>query len=165
MVNSYSCLTQCTWVWANSRSWWWTGRPGVLQSMGSQRVGHDRVTELSWSELKQLFRRVDGICHDLCPEEILAECIQWSKLEKHTPADIHTRCGCSKTKTHSFLFPSLSLLSPSFLSLSLLSCYSKGSHTEYRLPNLKLCEMTRVIKTPNILLLSFFLLIFQTLVS
>ena len=116
MVNSYSCPTQCTWVWANSGSWWWTGRPGVLQSMGLQRVGHDRVTEL-----KQLFQRVDGICHDLCPEEILAECIQWSKLEKHTPADIHIRCGYSKTKTHSFLFPSLSLLSPSFLSLSLSS--------------------------------------------
>ena len=35
-----------TWVWVNSGSWWWTGRPGVLQSMGSQRFGHDRATEL-----------------------------------------------------------------------------------------------------------------------
>ena len=34
-------LTQRTWVCVNSESWWWTGRPGVLQSMGSQRVGHD----------------------------------------------------------------------------------------------------------------------------
>ena len=33
--------TRWTWVWASSRSWWWTGRPGVLQSMGSQRAGHD----------------------------------------------------------------------------------------------------------------------------
>ena len=38
------------WVWINSRSWWWTGRPGMLQSMGSQRVGHDWVTELNWME-------------------------------------------------------------------------------------------------------------------
>ena len=38
--------TQWTWVWASSGSWWWTGQPGVLQSMGSQRVGHDWVTEL-----------------------------------------------------------------------------------------------------------------------
>ena len=38
-------LTQWTWVWANSGSWWWTGRPGVLQSMGSQRVTHDWVVE------------------------------------------------------------------------------------------------------------------------
>ena len=34
-------LTQWTWVWVNSGSWWWTRRPGVLQSMGSQRVRHD----------------------------------------------------------------------------------------------------------------------------
>ena len=40
--------TGWTWVWASSGSWWWTGRPGVLQSMGSQRVGHDWVTELNW---------------------------------------------------------------------------------------------------------------------
>ena len=39
--------TQWTWVWVNSGSWWWTRRPGVLQSMGSQRVGHDWVTELN----------------------------------------------------------------------------------------------------------------------
>ena len=36
-------------VWVSSRSWWWTGKPGVLQSMGSQRVGHDWVTELNWN--------------------------------------------------------------------------------------------------------------------
>ena len=41
-------LTQRTWVWVSSSSWWWTGRPCVLQSMGSQRVRHDWVTELNW---------------------------------------------------------------------------------------------------------------------
>ena len=41
--------TQWTWVWVNSRSWWWTGRPGVLQFMGYQSVEHDWVTELNWS--------------------------------------------------------------------------------------------------------------------
>ena len=40
-------LTQWTWVWVDSRSWWWTGRPGVLQSKGLQRVGHDWATELN----------------------------------------------------------------------------------------------------------------------
>ena len=40
--------TQWTWVWVNSRSWWWTGRPGVLLSVGSQRVGHDWATELTY---------------------------------------------------------------------------------------------------------------------
>ena len=38
-----------TWVWVSSGSWWWTGRPGVLQFVGSQRVGHDWATELNWS--------------------------------------------------------------------------------------------------------------------
>ena len=43
-------LTRWTWIWVNSVSWWWTGNPGVPQSMGSQRVGHDRVTELNWDK-------------------------------------------------------------------------------------------------------------------
>ena len=43
-------LTRWPWVWMNSGSWWWTGRPGVLRFMGSQRVGHDWATELNWTE-------------------------------------------------------------------------------------------------------------------
>ena len=43
--------TRWTWVWVNSGSWWWTGRPGVLQSMASQRVGHDWATELNWTSI------------------------------------------------------------------------------------------------------------------
>ena len=43
--------TQWTWVWVNSGSWWWTGRPGVLWFMGLQRVGHDWATELNSPEL------------------------------------------------------------------------------------------------------------------
>ena len=39
--------TQWAWVWVNSGTWWWTGRPGVLRFMGSQRVGHDWETELN----------------------------------------------------------------------------------------------------------------------
>ena len=42
-------LNQWTWVWVNSRSWWRTGRPGVLHSMGLQRVGHNCATELNWT--------------------------------------------------------------------------------------------------------------------
>ena len=44
-------LTQWTWVWVNSRSWWWTGRSGVLQSMG--RKGSDTTERLNWTELRQ----------------------------------------------------------------------------------------------------------------
>ena len=43
-------LTRWTWVSVNSRSWWWTGRPGMLRFMGSHRVGQDWVTELNWTE-------------------------------------------------------------------------------------------------------------------
>ena len=42
-------LTQWTWVWVNSGCWWWTGMPGMLQSMGLQRAGHDWATELNWT--------------------------------------------------------------------------------------------------------------------
>ena len=44
-------LTQWIWVWVVSGSWWWTEKPGVLQSMGLQRVGHDWATELNWLSL------------------------------------------------------------------------------------------------------------------
>ena len=47
-------LTQWTWVWVNSRSWWWTGKPGMLQFMGSQRVRHDWVTELTEADFKKV---------------------------------------------------------------------------------------------------------------
>ena len=43
-----------TCVWASSGSWWWAGRPGVLRSMGSQRVGHNWVAELNWTDSIQL---------------------------------------------------------------------------------------------------------------
>ena len=41
-------LTRWRWVSASSRSWWWTGKPGVLQSIGLERVGHDWATEQKW---------------------------------------------------------------------------------------------------------------------
>ena len=43
-------LTQRTWVWVNSGSWWWTGRSVMLQSIWSQRVGHNWMNELNWTE-------------------------------------------------------------------------------------------------------------------
>ena len=43
--------TRCIWVWVNSGNWWWTGRPGMLRFMGSQRVGHNWVTDLTdWTD-------------------------------------------------------------------------------------------------------------------
>ena len=53
-------LNWWTRVWVNSRSWWWTGRPGVLWFMGSQRVGHNWATELNWINPESLFIQA---CH------------------------------------------------------------------------------------------------------
>ena len=53
-------LTLWTRVWVNSGSWWWTGRPGMLQPMGSQRVGHDWGTELPWSPIQQVHWEGEG---------------------------------------------------------------------------------------------------------
>ena len=52
-----------TWVWGNSGSWWWTGRPGVLRFMGSQRVGHDWASELNWTELNLKPFKIKGGIH------------------------------------------------------------------------------------------------------
>ena len=53
--SAMASLTQWTWVWANSRRWWRTAKPGILQSMGSQKVGHDLVTELNWTASVYMF--------------------------------------------------------------------------------------------------------------
>ena len=60
--------TQWTWLWVNSRSWWWTRRPGVLRFMRSQRVGHDWATELTdWLLGRKVMTNLDSTC-------ILASC-------------------------------------------------------------------------------------------
>ena len=88
-------LTQWTWVWVNSGSWRWTGRPGVLQSMGLQRVRHDWVTELNWTELNWIFHSdwdwMHGNGHEF--EQTLRNskgqgrlvcCSSWGHKESHT---------------------------------------------------------------------------------
>ena len=60
--------TRWTWVWVNSRSWWWIRRPGVLQSMGLQRVGRD-WTELNWYVIKS-----SVLYHFMLRREYLASC-------------------------------------------------------------------------------------------
>ena len=61
-----SSPTRWTWVWATSGSWWWTGKPIVLQSLGSQRVRHDWATELNWPNVPPVYRL--GICLVPCPQ-------------------------------------------------------------------------------------------------
>ena len=85
--------TRWPWVWAGSGSWWWTGKPGVLQSMGSQRVGHDRVTKLNWTtrEVHDPFLMFflwtswskgncdisKILCEEECNSEIMSEWIEY----------------------------------------------------------------------------------------
>ena len=63
--------TRWTWVWVNSGSWWWTGRPGVLRFMGLQRVGQNWATEMNWTELKWTYGAIFNpvIAFKDCPHE------------------------------------------------------------------------------------------------
>ena len=79
--------TQLTWVWVDSRSWWWTGRPVVLRFMGLKRVGHDWATELNWTEDTK-----EGITQVSCLHP-------WTKLFFWTPG--HHVC----LFTGSFVYP------------------------------------------------------------
>ena len=69
-------LTQWTWVWVNSGSWWWTGRPGVLQSMLWQIVGHKWATKLYWIEQNEP-NYYDGVVSHWEPD--ILECdVKWA---------------------------------------------------------------------------------------
>ena len=61
--------TQWTWVWVSSGSWWWIARPGMLQSMGLQRVGHNWVTELNWSDNAYYYNEIVICLHNLSVKE------------------------------------------------------------------------------------------------
>ena len=63
-------ITEWTWVWVNSGSWWWTGRPDVLQFMGSQRIGHDWATELNWTESLPAFSPPALLFHMVMQREV-----------------------------------------------------------------------------------------------
>ena len=58
-------LTRWTWFWVNSGRWWWTARPGMVWFMGSQRVRHDWATELNWTELKDVWKRMSWGSRDI----------------------------------------------------------------------------------------------------
>ena len=66
--------TQWTWVWVNSGSWQWTGKPGVLQSMGSQRVRYDWATELNWTEQLNNNEGPDSKYFGVCRSYYLQPC-------------------------------------------------------------------------------------------
>ena len=75
-------LTRWTWVWVNFGIWWWTGRPGVVRFMGSQRVGHHWTTELNWTELNPR----DQSWNSVLFEDLVKTCL----VESHSVNSVTT---------------------------------------------------------------------------
>ena len=84
-------LTQWTWVWVNSGSWWWTGRPGVLQFMGLQRVGHDWGTEMNWTDIISKINPPITLPLSFMPLEPFLYSASWQTFLKY--------CMCPITKS------------------------------------------------------------------
>ena len=112
-------LTRWTRVWASSASWWWTGKPGVLQSTGWQRVRHDWVTELNWTELmipsdfSLLFgfaTKFDVVATFYCTW--ILEGLQWVKSQ----STLNVMCSCcfSATQPCPILCDSVDCSTPGF---------------------------------------------------
>ena len=94
--------TQWTWVWVNSGSWWWTGRPGVLWFMGSQRVRHDWVTDLNWTNITILNSKIQLCIRLISPESRLwgwdlhAKLILGNAPKNYNTAGLQ-HCSCNVT--------------------------------------------------------------------
>ena len=87
-------LTRWRWVWVNSGNRWWTGKPGVLRFMGSQRVGHDWLTELNWTEVASVVS--DSVrTHRGQPTRLPCP---WDPPCKNTGVDCHFPLQCVKVK-------------------------------------------------------------------
>ena len=90
--------TWWTWVWINSGSWWWTGRLGVLQFMGSQRVGHDWASELNWSEV--ILYMCVCVCVYPFSCSVMSDSL-WLHEPQHTrPTVHHQRLESNQTNVH-----------------------------------------------------------------
>ena len=121
-------LTRWTWVWVNSRSWWWTGRPGVLQSMGSQRVRLDWATELNLNWYNSI------IWNEGCPlkgvQQVLIEWINFLILAYLFTYSLHTISSKEETLRHFLLCcfsPLCSLPSCSFAFFFPAISFCRGS--------------------------------------
>ena len=81
--------THWTWVWVNSGSRQWTGRPGMLQSMGLQRVGHNWVTELNWTEYYELNWLLWTVIEQLCYAFLLTKLKIIPEIMDHQDFNTH----------------------------------------------------------------------------
>ena len=82
---------QWTWVWVNSGSWWWTGRPGMLQSIALQRVRHNGATELNWTGFHIEMVGTDSFTCMLCQKQL------WHATDKAWKS--RSDCECSSATT------------------------------------------------------------------
>ena len=101
-------LTWWMWVWVNSGSWWWTGRPGMLRFMGSQRVGHD-WTELNWYSLNTPWPSFPSWRNPVRPLSLSGSPLVFIKFNSQQPF-----CNC----VHSLVS------FPAFLNVNLLWSYN-----------------------------------------
>ena len=98
--------TRWTWVWVSFRSWWWTGRPGVLQSMGSQES--DRTEWLNWTDLKEAYVKVATKLFNRRQMNVTPYILLETKA-LHEILNLWGGKGVRKANTHLF-FPSSLLL-------------------------------------------------------
>ena len=121
--------TRWTWVWVNSRSWWWTGRPGVLQFMGLQRVRHDWATELNWTEFSP---RSTALCISMYLCFGLGSCCSFCSIS--SPVD-HFWWECIPVSNHHEVhFKHLTILFVFLWWLAMLSIFSYICWLFVRLP-------------------------------
>jgi len=78
-VDWMASLTGWTWVWVGFGSWWWTGKPGMLKSVGSQRVGHDWATELTHKTVNYRPKYPDINCNK-CPDNLSSSPFEFEYL-------------------------------------------------------------------------------------
>ena len=113
--------TLWAWVWVNSGSWWWTGRPGMLRFMGSQSVGHDWAIELNWTE---------------CTPEINVTYVNYVVVQSPSCAQLFTTPWTTAYQA------SLSfIISQSFLKLMSIESVMPSSHLILCCPLLPLCSI------------------------
>ena len=134
-------LTQWTWVWVNSRSWWWTGRPGVLQSMGSQRAGHNFVTGLNWTEyITSHSRSYHYSCTPSIQTKTDSAFVKWmSRWKKQLPPMTHKSNSVASLRSniprlqlfmwyfHNFCHVSIPKVTHNFLSVTEKSTAQHGA--------------------------------------